>query len=69
MRRDGQIFGYDALVQIPRHKGAEVTCTWVRENDARRLRWTDPSLPNREEILWNSQPVDKRETLVPGVDE
>lgn len=69
VRRDDQPFGYDGIVRIPRHKGAEVTCTWVRENDAWRLLWTDPALPNLEEILWNDRPMDKNETLVPSVDE
>lgn len=69
VRRDDQPFGYDGIVRIPRHKGAEVTCTWERAEDGWRLLRTEPALPNLEEILWNSRPLDKNETLVPGVDE
>lgn len=69
VRRDDQPFGYDGLVRFPRHKGAEVTCTWVHEDGTWKILRTDPAMPNLEEILWNDRPMDKDETLVPGVDE
>jgi hypothetical protein len=69
VRRDDQPFGYDGIVRIPRHRGAEVTCTWTREKGVWSILQTDPSLPNLEEILWNSRPMDKDEKLVPGTDE
>ncbi|MFA7693538.1 MAG: hypothetical protein WCX86_11640 [Candidatus Hydrogenedentales bacterium] len=69
MRRDDQPFGYDGLVRIPRHKGAELRCRWRKEGDRWYLQNTTPSLPNLEEILWNSRPMDKNERLIPEIDE
>ena len=69
VRRDDQPYGYDGIVRIPRHKGAEVTCTWSGSGGEWRLVRTEPALPNFEEILWNSRPQDKEMTLVPGVDD
>ena len=69
VRRDDQPFGYDGLVRFPRHRGAEVTYTWACEDGVWRIVRSDPAVPNLEEILWNSRPMDKAEKLVPGVDE
>lgn len=69
VRRDDQPFGYDGLVRFPRHKGAEVTYTWVREEGVWRIVQTNPATPNLEEILWNSRPMDKEEKLIAGFDE
>jgi hypothetical protein len=69
VRWDDEPFGYDGIVRIPRHEGAEIRCTWKKDGEVWRLLKTSPSLPNLEEILWNSRPMDKGEKLVPGVDE
>ena len=69
VRWDDQPFGYDGIVRIPRHKGAEVQCSWIKKEGRWRLLKTEPSLPNLEEILWNSRPMDKEEKLVPSLDE
>lgn len=69
VRRDDQPFGYDGIVRIPRHKGAEVTLTWERRDGVWRIVRTEPALPNLEEILWNDRPMDRKEKLVPGLDE
>lgn len=69
VRRDDQPFGYYGIVRIPRHKGAEVTCTWARGDGEWRLVRTEPALPNFEEILWNSRATDRALKLIPGVDD